>query len=200
MMIIQFAFAFVSLIIMCCAFHSRMTRDQANLTDDVLTSEQEFHALIAQIDAQITLGLFGFARETCAKAFQTLTAARLNRKTTYTQVLTDLQQLDKYIHELEYEAEALPLYRELKASLKIALGDKHDLTWHAKKQSKQLHNFTNAGTEPTWFDALIGRNIRELVPMLVGELVYDQCRQIASWTKEMCRVPEPCYATRVIRR
>ncbi|MBX9694268.1 MAG: hypothetical protein K2Z81_17925, partial [Cyanobacteria bacterium] len=120
MMIIEFAFAFVSLIIMCCAFNARMKRDQANLTDDILTSEQEFHALIAQIDAQITLGLFGFARETCAKAFQTLTAARLKRKTTYAQVLADLQQLDQYIHELEYEVEALPLYRELKASLKTA--------------------------------------------------------------------------------
>ncbi len=199
-MIIEFAFAFVSLIIMCCAFHSRMTRDQANLTDDVLTSEQEFHALITQIEAQITLGLFGIARETCAKAFATLTAARLNRKTTYAQVLADLQQLDKYIHELEFESEALPLYRELKASLKNALGDKHDLTWHAKKQTKQLHNLTHASTEPTWFDALIGRNIRELVPMLVGETVYDQCRQIASWTREMCTTSEPCYATRVITK
>jgi hypothetical protein len=190
MMFIEFTFAFVSLVLMCCAFHERMTRDQSVASEEIRTSEEEFHTLIERINMEINLGIFGIARQTCITALETLASARLNRKTVTDQLEVDLKKLSVYIHELDYETEALPVYKKVKATLKTALTDRHNLTWFAKTQVKHFESIANK--EPHW----LGRNIHELVPMLIGETAYDQCRQVATWTKEMCAAPEPCYATR----
>jgi len=210
MLIIEFVFTFVSLVIMCCAFHERMTRDQSVITNatrratknsdnSILTDEQKFHTLIEKINSQICFGLFGFARQTCINAFETLACAKLNRKSVSTDLYTDIRRLDAYVHELELEAEALPLYRKVKDTLKRELNDNHVITQHAKVQARQLHNL-NSKAEPTWREVLTGKNVHELVPLLVGEGAFDQGSQIVAWTKEMCSPSNPCYATRVIRK
>ncbi|MBX9879631.1 MAG: hypothetical protein K2Y22_14330 [Candidatus Obscuribacterales bacterium] len=194
MTIIAFAFAFVSLVIMCAAFLERMGREQTKTsnTDEVLTSEQQFHALVEKVNSLIGIGVFGVARDTCLKALEALSAARLNKKSDSDALFEDLKKLTAYIHELDYEAEVLPLYREVKANLKNTFTGKHKITWLAKTQLKQLE--LSANIEQSW----LGRNINELLPMLMGEAAYDQCRQIAEWSKEMCSIPEPCYAVRQV--
>lgn len=194
MTIIAFAFAFVSLVIMCAAFLERMTRDQnTNNTDEtILTSEQLFHTLVEKVNSLIGLGLFGTARETCLTALETLSNARLNKKSNSDELLADLKTLARYVHELDYETEVLPLYRGVKTNLKSTFPKKSDVVWFAKTQLKHLESLAN--NEQSW----LGRNISELLPMLIGEAAYDQCRQIAEWSKEMCSIPEPCYATRKV--
>lgn len=190
MTFILFAFALATLITMCFAFNERMTRDQANTSEDIPTSEQVFHTLVEKINLQMTLGLFGAARETCLTALETLASARLSSKTISDQLERDLRQLSVQIHELDYEAEAIPLYTQVRSNLKKSLPRHHQTAWVAKTQLGELKKA--ATKEHTW----LGRNINELVPMLLGDTIYDQCRQVADWSKEMCARPEPCYATR----